>query len=560
MVQRRPAEATSGGSDAIDVVPASSARPAPGDTVGGYRLVRRLGAGDTGEVFLGVATTGPDGAGREAVAVKVLHPLAPDELLAREVEALARLEHPHLERLLDVALDPTGRPCLILERLTGGSLSSLLGSGRPPSAGEAVTVLAPIASALDAMHAAGVVHTAIRLRSIRFRDSGAPVLRGFGRASLVTPDEPPARLALLPGVLTDRSDLASVVSAVLEGAGVALPGPELDVEADAFGERLAERLFDLAEPRPVHLQRSRAAGEAEVPSRASVRTAAVPRSRPPRPPVTTGMTDGPRPRRRHVASTEAVAPPASTSARSSRSAGRSTGERERVTVGELLGRGAAVVWEHARGVRRRYWVVAATVVTTLVVAVAVVPSGDGRTADGAGGGGPSADGPGGDDGAPTPSSRGGGLQPATEESTTHPSPGDGPGASAPEAEPGPDADGGTTTDGTDDPTRSDDPLVALPALLEQRDRCVRDLSVLCLDLVDQPGSAALLRDTELVRSVQEGGELPDGAAVVLGTPTLVERLGDSALVDLGAGPHSTTASTLMMRGEAGWRIRDYLGR
>jgi hypothetical protein len=39
---------------------------------------------------------------------------------------------------------------------------------------------------------------------------------------------------------------------------------------------------------------------------------------------------------------------------------------------------------------------------------------------------------------------------------------------------------------------------------------------------------------------------------------LVERLGDSALVGLGNGPETTPASTLVMRGEAGWRIRAYL--
>jgi hypothetical protein len=548
MMRREAVDATGGGSDEAGDVPTPSARPRPGDTVGGYRLVRRLGTGDAAEVFLGVAATGADDAGREAVAVKVLHPLAPDERLARELEALARLDHPHLERLLDVAVDPTGRPCLILERLTGGSLATLLGATRPPSAGEAVTVLAPIAAALDGMHAAGVAHSAIRLRSIRFRDSGAPVLRGFGRASLVPPGEPPARLSSLPGVLSDRRDLAIVVCAVLESAGVSLPGPELDVAVDGFGQRLAERLFDLAEPRPVRLERSRA-GEAEAPSRASVRTAALPRPRPTRPLVATDDADAARARRRHRAGVVGAGQPARADRGSSRAVPRASSARDRASLGALLGRAAAVVWEHARGVRRRYWAVAAAAVTTLVVAGAVVPG-----SDRAGGDPPTA----GAGAVDTPSG-------TTDESAIEPGPDAGlgdpdPGREA-EAEPEPDDNGGGgTTDGADDPTRSDDPLVALPALLAQRDRCVRDLSVLCLDLVDQAGSAALQRDAELVRSVREGGELPDGATVVLGTPTLVERLGDSALVDLGAAPDSETASTLMMRGEAGWRIRDYLGR
>jgi hypothetical protein len=123
---------------------------------------------------------------------------------------------------------------------------------------------------------------------------------------------------------------------------------------------------------------------------------------------------------------------------------------------------------------------------------------------------------------------------------------------------------GTTEPGTPqpgttlDPAASDDPLVAVTALLERRDQCIRDQSVLCLDGVAQPGSAALASDVALVRSIQAGGELPEDAAIAVGQPRLVERLGDSAIVDLGAGRDSITASTLVMRGEAGWRIRDYL--
>ena len=116
-----------------------------------------------------------------------------------------------------------------------------------------------------------------------------------------------------------------------------------------------------------------------------------------------------------------------------------------------------------------------------------------------------------------------------------------------------------------DPVLSDDPVAALGALLAERERCIRDLSVLCLDGVLQKGSAAMERDAAIIRSIQKGGEVPPEAAIAAGGLTLVERLGDSALVSLnapGASPpgaaQRTPASTLVMRGEAGWRIRDYL--
>ena len=112
----------------------------------------------------------------------------------------------------------------------------------------------------------------------------------------------------------------------------------------------------------------------------------------------------------------------------------------------------------------------------------------------------------------------------------------------------------------DDPIAGDDPVAALGALLRERERCVRDLSVLCLDGVMQSGSVAMQLDAELVRSVQAGGELTAHATIITQSPVLLERLGDSALVGLGDVPQTQPASILMMRSEAGWRIRSYLYR
>jgi hypothetical protein len=100
----------------------------------------------------------------------------------------------------------------------------------------------------------------------------------------------------------------------------------------------------------------------------------------------------------------------------------------------------------------------------------------------------------------------------------------------------------------------DDPLAALHELTTRRDTCFRDLSVLCLDGVDEAGSSAWEADRAALRAVIEGGDAP--SRLPLTSATLVERLGDSALVDLG--PDSDPASILLLKGEAGWRIRDYL--
>jgi len=101
----------------------------------------------------------------------------------------------------------------------------------------------------------------------------------------------------------------------------------------------------------------------------------------------------------------------------------------------------------------------------------------------------------------------------------------------------------------------DDPLAAAIALLERRATCFAQLSLLCLESVDQQGSAALEVDRRAMQALRAGDEAryPVVEAV---DARLVERLGDSALVQLG--PQTAPASLLLMRSEAGWRIRDWV--
>jgi hypothetical protein len=108
------------------------------------------------------------------------------------------------------------------------------------------------------------------------------------------------------------------------------------------------------------------------------------------------------------------------------------------------------------------------------------------------------------------------------------------------------------------PVTGDDPVAALLALWEERRRCIGDLSVLCLDAVDQANSSALTTDQELVRSLQSGGESPRLLALESSRLLVTESLGDTAIVALDSPSDSEPASILMMRSEAGWRIRDYL--
>jgi hypothetical protein len=98
-------------------------------------------------------------------------------------------------------------------------------------------------------------------------------------------------------------------------------------------------------------------------------------------------------------------------------------------------------------------------------------------------------------------------------------------------------------------------------LLERRQQCLAERSVACLDAVHQPDSAAWNADVSRITAVQSGGELPE-ESFAPGNATLIDRMGDTALLAIGPvgaePPTHATASVLIIRTEAGWRIRSLL--
>jgi hypothetical protein len=93
------------------------------------------------------------------------------------------------------------------------------------------------------------------------------------------------------------------------------------------------------------------------------------------------------------------------------------------------------------------------------------------------------------------------------------------------------------------------------ALVAARALCIESLSVRCLDSVDQAGSAAIEADENLIRTAQQDWRKP--APMAADHAELVQRLGDSAMVRIvGASGAPPASLLLLVRGGAGWRIRD----
>ncbi|WP_062387702.1 serine/threonine-protein kinase [Demequina iriomotensis] len=148
-----------------------------GDVVGGYRVQGRLGSGGSGSVYRVV-----DEGGQEA-ALKLVD-AREDEVaaarLAREVRALQSLRHPAVPHILDAELDDA-ETFVVFEIVPGETLFDHI-RHHGPLAGEALAAFAErTASALEAVHAAGVVHRDVTPSNVMMGPDG-PVLIDFGLA------------------------------------------------------------------------------------------------------------------------------------------------------------------------------------------------------------------------------------------------------------------------------------------------------------------------------------------------------------------------------------------
>jgi serine/threonine-protein kinase len=174
-------------------------RPGRGSVLAGkYRLEMLLGEGGMAMVWSAYNLEL-----ELSVAVKLLRSGLNDELftqrLRNEARAAARLVHPNIVRVFDVAVASNGDPFIVMELLTGHSLADELRRGRLDAV-RAVQLLLPIADALALAHAHGIVHRDLKPDNVFLstdNDELEPKLLDFGIAKL-------ARASAVADRLTER--------------------------------------------------------------------------------------------------------------------------------------------------------------------------------------------------------------------------------------------------------------------------------------------------------------------------------------------------------------------
>ncbi|MEJ2144718.1 MAG: protein kinase [Acidobacteriota bacterium] len=154
--------------------------------IGAYRIVRRLGTGGMGAVFLAVR----EEEYHAEVAIKVLKWTSNREMFHRfrgERQILAGLDHPNIARLLDGGTTEEGSPYLVMEYVEGLPLDRYCAE-HDLSISARIRLIRQVCGAVDYAHRNLVVHRDLKPSNILVTADGTPKLLDFGIAKLLSAD------------------------------------------------------------------------------------------------------------------------------------------------------------------------------------------------------------------------------------------------------------------------------------------------------------------------------------------------------------------------------------
>jgi serine/threonine protein kinase/Tfp pilus assembly protein PilF len=173
--------------EAVRNAAAAAVSAVDGQRIGPYQIIRQLGSGGMGAVYLAERA---DDQYRNQVAIKLVRDLLPgEELLERfraERQILADLNHPNIARLLDGGVTTTGLPYLVMEYVEGVPIDDYCNNKKLSIAGR-LELFKTVCLAVQHSHNHLIVHRDIKPNNILVTADGVPKLLDFGIAKPLRP-------------------------------------------------------------------------------------------------------------------------------------------------------------------------------------------------------------------------------------------------------------------------------------------------------------------------------------------------------------------------------------
>ncbi len=161
--------------------------PVEGQQIGPYRLIRQIGRGGMGLVYLAERTD----EFKMSVAIKIVRGGLGESLRVRfnrERQILASLDHPNIAKLLDGGTTPGGSPYLVMEYVDGEPVTKFC-DRQDLQTGARLRLFEKVCEAIHHAHRHLIIHRDLKPGNILVTREGVPKLLDFGVAKLLDPAE-----------------------------------------------------------------------------------------------------------------------------------------------------------------------------------------------------------------------------------------------------------------------------------------------------------------------------------------------------------------------------------
>lgn len=217
--------------------------------VGGYRLLRELESDSLGSVFEAEHPKLRRRVSVRTIGTGVARDVSFSRRFLLELRSYTALEHEAIPRLYELAYEGE-KPYLVTELIPGKTLDHMLGDGQRYEPIGIISLLRPIADALDYAHSRATVHRDVKPANILLADDGRTLLTGFGLGTVASFNTGPgnggpvapdyvAPERLVGREVDGRADVYSLAAVIFEATSGRRP-----FSSKSWIETLSRRLYE----------------------------------------------------------------------------------------------------------------------------------------------------------------------------------------------------------------------------------------------------------------------------------------------------------------------------